>query len=254
MKKSFLTLTAAALLLCSCGGTPAASETSNPSATSSSAKATGWTAEEETAIRDCLNGILVPSFGIFDYSFSIGVDGRSFSAAGYIYLGNGTNFAKTVKDQGWTVSGFSEAYVDATYSFDDYSYNCLSVNFPKRDGGSLGLTPILIYAEYRPSFASWPEEDIDAYAKYTGLEAEDFPPLEGAEAYVHYIIELPTKFFTYVECHGESMDTSAKRQYEASLYEKGYSYNSEQKAYDNGVLYITTFLTEGCIVLGACFH
>ncbi len=278
MKKSFLTLAAAALLLCSCGGSPAISsqntslteftgwteeslkdpeESEIPSSSETSLSTeeskedskeeSGWTEDEEGIIRSLLNGILIPAFGMTDYIFQYDEKMMTFEALGLVQEGDTTVYMAALQELGWTVVYIDSAQLVVNYVFEDYSYDYLSLTLEEdQDGFALD-----IFGTYLASFSTWPEEDILLYGEYTGL-TEGFPALEGAEAYVHYIQSYYGLFYvSVVECYGSNLDINAYLNYIEVLENNGYAYDEQVEAYDNGTVCVEAYFEEGLITLYA---
>ena len=286
MTRRLFALTAASLLLCSCGQNPTISsqnssesilsdsgqtslssdtkeslepsvdpsiapseESLEPSveSTQKSEEESGWTEDEEAIIRSYLNGILIPSFGMSDYVFEYDESLLTFEALGLVQEGDTAVYMAALQELGWTVVYIDSIQVAANYVFEDYSYDYLSLTLGEdKDGFALD-----IYGTYLTSSTQWPEEDILAYAEYTGL-TEGFPALEGADAYVHYIQSYYGLFYvSVVECYGTSLDITAYLNYLEVLENNGYTYDDEVEAYDNGTVCVEAYFEEGLITLYA---
>ena len=274
MKKSFLTLSAAALLLCSCGASPAISsqntslseftgwteeslkdpeESEIPSSvetslsTEESKEESSWSKEEEGIIRSLLNGILIPNFGMTDYIFQYDEEMMTFEALGLVQEGDPTVYMATLQELGWDITYIDSTQLIVNYVFEDYSYDYLSLSLEEdQDGFALD-----IYGTYLASFSTWPEEDILLYSEYTGL-TEGFPSLEGADAYVHYIQSYYGLFYvSVVECYGETVGLNTYLNYTEKLENNGYTYDDSLGAYDNGSVCVEAYYENGLITLYA---
>ena len=167
MKKSFLALSAAALLLCSCGGSPAISsqntslseftgwteeslkdpeESEIPSSvetslsTEESKEESSWSKEEEGIIRSLLNGILIPNFGMTDYIFQYDEEMMTFEALGLVQEGDPTVYMATLQELGWDITYIDSTQLIVNYVFEDYSYDYLSLSLEEdQDGFALDI-------------------------------------------------------------------------------------------------------------------
>ncbi len=266
MKYRLLTLLAASTLLFACGESSSSSAVSSGEASSQEAEtsqgatsqgatsaettqaASGWTAAEAEIVKGVL-GVEVPNFGMTNYDFEGSVEEGYFEAIGTAVKTDINEYASALEALDFDVSvdvewGELEGYI---YE-DDYSYAYVYISLAEEEDGSVSLD---LYGSYFASVASWPEEDIKAYAEYTGL-TDGIPAFTGAEAYVHYLGSYYGLFYySVIECYGKDVSASSVDAYADVLTKAGYVYNSEYSSYDKGSITVSVEYTGTYLMITA---
>ncbi|MBO5528166.1 MAG: hypothetical protein J6A47_02460 [Bacilli bacterium] len=191
------------------------SEESSVSSDTTPAIEDNWDDEDLLTMEELLNGHDIPYIGA-DEGYTLTADDLE------IFISGTTDYAAEdlialFTDLGYTVDydeGEEGAYplLDAWLYDEDYSYVYVSIEF-------LGENMFGLYATYAQAVATWPSDQITAYADATGVS--EIPEFE-AEAYVFYTNESDGVLADVIECYGEDVDADSEDTYALTLEGAGY--------------------------------